>query len=65
LISPLYVIGDKQVDVETAHAVGQRAFFMTGYDAGSANCTRTTCINHTSSPKPPEAVDAILAGAVE
>jgi len=61
-----YVIGDKQVDVETAHAVGAKGILvLTGYG-------REERESHKDAPHQPhliaenlaEAVDAILAGAV-
>jgi D-glycero-D-manno-heptose 1,7-bisphosphate phosphatase len=61
-----YVIGDKQVDVETAHAVGAKGILvLTGYGREEREL-------HRSAPHQPhfiagnlaEAVDAILAGAV-
>jgi D-glycero-D-manno-heptose 1,7-bisphosphate phosphatase len=61
-----YVIGDKQVDVETAHAVGAKGILvLTGYG-------REERASHKDDPHQPhfiaenfaEAVDAILAGEV-
>ena len=62
-----YVIGDKQVDVETAHAIGAKGILvLTGYG-------REEYESHRSDPHQPhfvaenltQAVDAILAGDVQ
>ena len=65
-LSNSYVTGDKQVDVETAHAVGAKAILvLTGYG-------REEYESHKAAPHQPhfiaenltQAVDAILAGEV-
>src|SRR5262245_54541242 len=61
-----YVIGDKQVDVETAHAVGAKGILvLTGYGREEREAHKNDLPQpHFIAEDLTEAVDAILAGAV-
>src|SRR5262245_11299682 len=61
-----YVIGDKQVDVETAYSVGAKGILvLTGYGREERELHRDTYHPpHLIAENFAEAVDAILAGAV-
>jgi D-glycero-D-manno-heptose 1,7-bisphosphate phosphatase len=61
-----YVIGDKQVDVETAHAVGAKAILvLTGYGREEHAAHRNDAHQpHFVAENLTQAVDAILAGEV-
>ncbi len=62
-----YVIGDKQIDVETAHAVGAKGILvLTGYGAEEREKHKATGIQpHFVARDLMEAVDAILSGVVK
>jgi histidinol-phosphate phosphatase family protein len=61
-----YVIGDKQVDVETAHAVGAKSILvLTGYGREERESHKADSFQpHFVAENLTKAVDAILAGDV-